>query len=115
MTRNPYGPARLDVPPAHRFTETSTVSLVLEALRAADDFLTRAMIRAATKRPDNAIAGALHHLRKCRCVDVVVEPDGVGWWYALPEESDTRSRTHDEHAPHPTGIRCTRRKAPRGD
>jgi hypothetical protein len=40
----------------------------------------------------------LFHLRKHRVIDVVVEPDGTGWWYALPESDDDRLRVHEETA-----------------
>lgn len=31
---------------------------------------------------------ALFHLRKHRCVDVVIENDGRGWWYSTVEWDD---------------------------
>ena len=94
-----------------KITETSTVALVTEALRKADDFMSRRMIEHATGRSSNAVAGALHWLHRSHVVDVVVDENGTGWWFALPPEMDSRSCTHDEHAPHPHGIK--RRRKPR--
>lgn len=95
-----------------KMTETSTVFLVLQALRDRDDFMTRQMLEAATGRKSSPIAGALHHLRKMNAVDVVINPDGQAWWYALPPEGDKRSRSHDEHVPYPTGIKRRSKKKP---
>lgn len=53
----------------------------------------------------NRINAALHHLRKRRVVDVVIEPDifggtrGTGWWYALPAVEDTRSMRQELRTP----------------
>ena len=47
----------------------------------------------------NRINAALHHLRKARVVDVVIEPDGTGWWYALPPQEDERSLRHELRTP----------------
>lgn len=91
-----------------KLKETSTVCLVTEALRTADDFMSRRMIEAATGRPSNAISGALHHLHKAQVVDVVVDENGTGWWLALPADMDQRKLRHDEHAPYPTGIKRRR-------
>jgi hypothetical protein len=74
-------------------------SLVLEALRAQDDFLTFSDIRASVPGSNkNQISAALHELRQYRAVDVIIQPDGKGWWFALPADSDTRSRTLEERA-----------------
>lgn len=93
-----------------RFTETATTKLVLDALRQSDDFMTARMLMRETGRGHGPVSGALHSLRKYRCVDVIVDPDGVGWWYARPECDDTRTKTADEHAPYPTGITHRRKK-----
>lgn len=69
---------------------------VEEALRAADDFLTAAMIVKATKLKPNQVSAALHNLRRYRVVDVVVQPNGVGWWFTLPPEDDVRSKHLEE-------------------
>lgn len=47
----------------------------------------------------NRINAALHHLRKARVVDVVIEPDGTGWWYALPPQEDVRSMRQEVRTP----------------
>lgn len=89
-----------------KLKETSTTTLVLETLRNPDsEFMTRQMLQTATGRGDAPVSGALCHLRAHRCVDVVVNPDGTGWWFALPPELDTRKRTVDEHAPKTTGYK----------
>jgi len=79
-----------------KFRQSTTTSIVLEWLRARDDFATRTLIVHHTKCQADAVNAALHWLRKCRAVDVIVEPDGRGWWYAMPEECDTRIRVHKE-------------------
>jgi Na+-translocating ferredoxin:NAD+ oxidoreductase RnfC subunit len=70
-------------------------SLVTEQLRSRDDFMSTAMLQEATKGTVNQISAACFHLRAHRVIDVVVNPDGKAWWYALPKESDDRlwSRT----------------------
>ena len=73
--------------------------LVLEALRGSDDFMNRAMLMAATGYHNNQVDAATHHLRKRHAIDCVVEPDGGAWWYAMPPESDDRSRTCDLRTP----------------
>lgn len=97
-----------------KLKETSTTALVLAALREADDFMTAKMLAEKVGRElRGPVAGALHMLRRYRAVDVVVDPDGVGWWYARPVEEDQRMRTYDEHAPHPHGMtRKRKRKGP---
>lgn len=82
-----------------KIKQTTTTSLVLGALRATDDFLDYRALRAMTGRNTNQISAACHELRNHRCVDVVVEPDGRGWWFALPAEQDTRCRSIDERTP----------------
>lgn len=47
----------------------------------------------------NRINAALHHLRKAQVVGVVIEPDGTGWWYALPPQEDVRSMRHELRTP----------------
>lgn len=74
-------------------------SLVLGALRKQDDFMDNAMLRAITGGNSNQVSAALIHLRKFRAVDVVVNPDGRGWWFALPPAQDARSTVHGERTP----------------
>lgn len=73
---------------------------ILQALREADDFMSADMISAKTGCDRNQISASLHHLRtRAKVVDVVVNPDGRGWWFALPEDMDTRSIIHEERTP----------------
>lgn len=74
-------------------------TLVLDALRGCDDFLSYAMLRKITGASSTQVSAACHHLRKRHAVDCVIEVDGVAWWYALPSEQDDRSRTVDARAP----------------
>jgi hypothetical protein len=72
------------------------------------------MLRAATGGSIGQVHAALHHLRKFRAVDVVVENDGRGWWYALPKENDLRERIYEERIPEdkPRKQRKTKRVKP---
>lgn len=82
---------------AFRPKKQTVISLVLAALRESDDFMNQQALR--EKLPNvsrNAISAALYSLRKYRAIDVVVEVDGTGFWFALPEISDQRQRTVDE-------------------
>ncbi len=83
-----------------RAKEPTATTLVLTALRVADDFMNQRMLRIAlpgVKR--DQIGAALVHLRSHHAVGVVVEPDGGGWWFALPPQDDDRSRVMDLRAP----------------
>lgn len=94
-----------------RVRQTTTTCLVEEALRGYDDFLSIAMLSLYTRRSYNQISAALFHLREHRVVDVVVNPDGTGWWYALPQEDDNRLYTIPETA---VGVtKPKRRKRPK--
>ena len=89
---------------------------VEEALRARDDFTTERMLRAAL--PDvnaNQISAALFSLRKCRSVDVIIDPSGEGFWYALPPELDLRRYRIVERATefNPRRRRRTTKKEPK--
>lgn len=76
-----------------KLKRTPTSVEILEALRAPGvDFLSVRTLIAVTGEPYNRITASLHNLRRYRVVDVVVEADGTGWWFALPPESDQRSR-----------------------
>ena len=79
--------------------EPTTTALVTEALRATDDFMSYAMLVKATGRNPNQISAACFSLREHRVVDVIVEPDGKAWWYALSPEEDTRIFKIDERTP----------------
>ena len=94
-----------------RAKEPTATALVLAALRAADDFMSQRMLHAALPGVTrDQISAALSHLRKRHAVGVVIEPDGVGWWFALPPEEDDRSRTVDLRAPETRPRRPRRSK-----
>jgi len=83
-----------------KIKQTTWTSLITERLRATDDFLSRKMIKdRVTGINDNQLSAALAHLRKRHAIDVVVEADGTGWWFALPIGSDTRNYAVEERAP----------------
>lgn len=77
-------------------TCTSTVERLLREL---DDFATREDIIALTGETPNRVSAALHHLRKYKVVDVIIQPDGRGWWYILPTISDQRNVVREEITP----------------
>lgn len=79
--------------------EPTCTSLVLEALRAKDNFMGYADLTKATGCTPNQVSAACFCLRKYRAVDVVVEADGRPWWFALPPESDQRYRPPAERTP----------------
>lgn len=93
---------------AHK--ETTCTTLVLEALRAADDFLSRSALVRATGRSYNQVDASTHWLRKRHAIDCVVEPDGRAWWYALPPENDNRSYHVDERTPEDRPRRSRKKK-----
>lgn len=70
--------------------------LVVEALRGHDDFMTQRMLMVETDCTSSQVSAVCHTLRKAQVMDVIVNPDGQGWWYALPPEGDTRIRAIDE-------------------
>lgn len=76
---------------------TTTTTKILDALHAPGiDFLDVRMLVEITGESSNRVTAALHWLRKVRSVDVVVNADGTGWWFALPPDEDARIRTIDE-------------------
>lgn len=82
-----------------RFKVSTCTTLVLEALRAQDDFMDYAALRAATKCNANQVSAACYSLRQYQVVDCVINPDGRAWWFALPPEQDTRTSTLAERTP----------------
>lgn len=73
------------------------VSLVEDALKKADDFLTATQVaHIAGVKYDQANV-ALHHLQRYQACGVLVV-DGVLWWYASPS-TDTRSKVLDLRTP----------------
>lgn len=79
--------------------QDTTTLLVLSALRERDDFMDLPALLAATGRSKNQLRAALFMLRRYRAVDVVIEPSGHSWWFALPPEGDTRIRVVAERTP----------------
>ncbi len=80
-------------------TQVTTTTLVEEAFRETDDFLTAADLIQRTGRSMNQVSAALFHLRKHRAIDVM-PVEGRLYWYATPTE-DTRSRRIAEYTPAP--------------
>lgn len=80
-----------------RIKVPTCTTLVLEALRRADDFMTLAMIRESTGLDTCHASASLHHLRKHKAIECM-ESDGQLWWYATPD-TDDRSRSLDERTP----------------
>lgn len=73
--------------------------LVFEALvRWPQDFASVSDLVLHTGSTFNQVSAALHHLRKRHAVDVVVERDGTGWWFATPGDDD-RTRVLNERVP----------------
>lgn len=69
---------------------------VLRFLRGREDFFTIPQIGQELQITTNQASAALYNLRRTRCVDVVIEPDGTGWWFALPPEMDAHKRPSPE-------------------
>lgn len=89
-------------------------SKIMDALtHCAEDFMTTQQLVEATGSAYNQCTAALHHLRRRGAVDVVVEADGRGWWFATPS-GDDRTRILEERAPEDKPRR-SRRVAPRKD
>lgn len=83
----------------HKEKRPTHTSLVLDALTHwPSEFASARDLMAATGSNFNQISAALHHLRKRHAVDVVIERDGTGWWFATPG-SDDRTRVCDERCP----------------
>lgn len=82
-----------------RIKQTCTTKLVLEALRARDDFVTGQELVAQTGRATSQVWAALIHLLRSHCVGVEVQGN-KRYWYALPPEDDQRLREHEEYALH---------------
>lgn len=80
-----------------KITHPTYVSQVLELL-PENDFIDVLTLMKLTGCNANQVSAALHSLRKYHRADVVVNEDGTGWWFALPESSDTRSRVLRDRA-----------------
>ena len=85
--------------------------LVEQALSSCDDFLSQEMLCRLTGRTLNQVSAALCHLRSRRVVDVVVQPDGKGWWFYLGPDNDSRAHKVFERRLEEPGSRKPRRKA----
>lgn len=70
-------------------------NLVLAYLRKVDDFKTITEIADATKITKKRVMSGLWNLHNHRCVDLI-QTQGKTYWYALPEEEDTRSKVFME-------------------
>lgn len=82
-----------------KLKEQTCTSKVMEALQARDDFMTKRHIAEATGLDNHRTTSCLHHLRKYKAVDFMVEDNGTSWWYVLPQECDTRLAVHEERTP----------------
>jgi hypothetical protein len=80
-----------------KLKETTTTTLVLEALVRSDDFMTARQLVAATGRNGNQVSAALYDLRKYKAADCMVAGEML-WWYATPG-SDQRTRVVEERSP----------------
>jgi len=85
-----------------RSRKTTATTLVLEVLRQRDDFMNLDMLTEvlAGRATRGQIQSALWWLRYVRAVDVVINPDGTSWWFALPPDHDRRLRHYEETAIH---------------
>lgn len=93
-----------------RHKEPTHTSLVEEILRSTEDFFTVDMLVARGAGTPHQVRSTLIHLRIRRAADVVINPDGTGWWFALPKDYDTRSRKVVERAPEVKPRRPRRKK-----
>ena len=95
---------------ASRHKMPTHTNLVLDALVAADDFLTIAQIQGRCRTSSlNQIRAALFQLRRQRAVDVVIEQDGISYWMATVE-TDQRVRVVLERTPEKAPRNRKRRK-----
>ena len=78
-------------------------SLILELLKASDDFLNLDQIKAATGASNNQATATLTHLHRRHAIDVVDSGNRL-WWFATAE-NDNRTRTLDLRAEEPKGNR----------
>ncbi len=70
--------------------------VILEKLRAADDFMSLEQIRAATGATRHQANNALRHLQMHKAADSVVGGDRHLWWFATGE--DDRARVLEQRA-----------------
>ena len=73
-------------------------SKVVDALaHAENDFMSLHQLMAATGSTNTQVSAALYHMRKFQVVDVVIEPDGTGWWFLTGD--DQRTKIIDDRTP----------------
>jgi hypothetical protein len=82
-----------------KIKEPTATSEVLRVLRETDDFMDMPEVARLARKSMKNVGTALWWLRRIGAVDVVVNADGKGWWYARPSEEDQRSRHLDERTP----------------
>lgn len=92
-----------------RIKQTCTTKLVLEALRARNDFATGHELVTLTRRSNSQVWAALIHLLRSHCVGVEVQGN-KRYWYALPPEEDQRLYKHEEYTLHTKRPQQRRRK-----
>lgn len=90
------------------FKETTSTTLVTEALEKADDFMTAKGLQQATGRNVNQVSAALHALRQYKVVEAI-NSEGQLFWYATPW-SDTRTKVVYERSPETKPRKQRRRK-----
>ena len=71
--------------------------VVLDCLRAADDFVPFSRLLECAGCTRNLLTATLHHLRLHKTADSVVGGDGQLWWFATGD--DDRERILDERTP----------------
>ena len=82
-------------------------SLVLDALVAADDFLSMQQINVLTGAKGGQASAALHHMLLHKVVDCVQGSDGKLWWFATPQNDD-RLKVLELRVPEEVGSRNRR-------
>ena len=90
-----------------KFKEPTRTSIVLRALRDADDFRSVMQLRDATGLDIHNVWSAVMHLKKFKAIDVEIDKHGTSYWYARPTCEDTRHCVHDERTPE---VRPRRKK-----
>lgn len=84
---------------AAKIKKPTCTSLVEEALRNKDDFMSKIQLVETTKLTRGQVSAAIHHLwRRCKIVDCIIETDGTSWWYTLSEDKDIRNYKVDERS-----------------
>lgn len=97
-----------------KYKAPTVTSLVFEVLWARTDigeFTNQAQLRDLVPSANsNQISAAIHELRKYEVVDVVIDPDGTGWWFTNPKHMDKRSRVVLERTPESKPRRTRKKK-----